>query len=108
MMLCIFPHIVERKEEEKQAVAMVQGVLAQGIEQGRAIEQVLQQAKVWEKRKGLVKHALKRFSSEKLGNLLNLAHTTDRSIKGIHKGNSWDLLSQLTLGLSGTALNPNL
>jgi DNA polymerase-3 subunit delta len=74
---------------------------AEQVQQGNGIDRVLQNLRVWDKRKSLVKNTLRRLPIKKLHQLIALANEIDRSIKGMSKGNSWDLLEQLALEMTG-------
>jgi DNA polymerase-3 subunit delta len=76
---------------------------AQQMEQGNGLERVLQNQRVWDRRKPLVKSVLQRLKSKQLGQLLQLSTKVDHSIKGIGEGDSWTLLEQLVLRLSGSS-----
>jgi len=78
------------------------------VDQGENIDRALQNARVWDKRKPLYKKAISRLSSKKLQQLINLASDVDRSIKGIKKANSWDLLEQLILKFAGKEIFPTV
>lgn len=74
---------------------------ASEIEQGNGIDRVLQNQRVWDKRKALTKNALKRLPLKKLHQLLSLANQIDQAAKGMEKDNAWDMLTRLTLGFAG-------
>ncbi|MDB4470881.1 DNA polymerase III subunit delta [Deltaproteobacteria bacterium] len=74
---------------------------ASEIEQGNGIDRVLQNQRVWDKRKTLTKTALKRLPLKKLHQLLSLANQIDQAAKGIAKDNAWDMLTRLTLSFAG-------
>lgn len=74
---------------------------ANEVEQGNGIEQVLQNQRVWDKRKALTKTALKRLPLKTLHQLLRLANQIDQAAKGMEKDNPWDMLSRLTLDFAG-------
>ena len=74
---------------------------AEQIQLGNGIERVLQNQRVWDKRKGPTKAALNRLSLKQLKQLLSLANQIDQSIKGMIKRSSWDLLEQLVTALAG-------
>jgi DNA polymerase-3 subunit delta len=78
---------------------------AEQLQQGNGIDRVLQNQRVWDKRKTLVKNALRRLNSKQLRQLTKLACLTDQSIKGMVKHQSWDLLEQLVLALAGKPLH---
>lgn len=69
---------------------------------GDHLDWVLKNMGVWEKRKGLVKMALKRLSPNQLQQMLRLAGGIDRAIKGMRTANLWDDLCTLTLMFCGT------
>lgn len=77
---------------------------SQEITQGNGIDRVLQNHRVWDRRKGLTKATLKRLTTQQLQNLLQLANRIDQTVKGMRADNSWDLLEQLILGFSGKAI----
>lgn len=72
-----------------------------GSPNNQALDQVMLQHKVWEKRKPLIKQALKRHSLQSLQQLLQQAGAIDYIIKGAATGNAWDELIQLSLTLAG-------
>ncbi|WP_461480974.1 DNA polymerase III subunit delta [Porticoccus sp.] len=71
---------------------------------GDHLDWVLKNLAVWEKRKGLVKTALKRLSLNQLQQMLRLAGGIDRAIKGMRTANPWDDLGTLTLMFCGRAV----
>lgn len=73
------------------------------LSSGNGIDRVLQNFRVWDKRKALIKNALKRLSRQKFSHLIKLSNTIDQSIKGISKANKWDLLERLVLELAGVS-----
>ncbi len=78
---------------------------AEQLQQGNGLERILQNQGVWDKRKPLVKSALKRLSPKQLKTLINNANQIDQSIKGMVNKPSWDLLEQLVLGIAGKPIN---
>ncbi|MEE8059211.1 MAG: DNA polymerase III subunit delta [Pseudomonadales bacterium] len=78
---------------------------AEQIQQGNGIERILQNQRVWDKRKPLIKNALRRLTVQQLQLLIKLAHQIDQSVKGMVKKQSWDLLEQLVLALAGRPVN---
>lgn len=75
---------------------------AEAVGKGQAEDWALKNAGVWDKRKPMFKQALHRLPLNMLYTLLRKATAIDQSVKGINKGNTWDLLEQLVLKLSGT------
>lgn len=72
------------------------------LTQGIAVEKILQEQRVWDKRKPLVRAALQRHSLARLQQLLKQASVVDYMIKGLQTGNVWDELADLSLALAGT------
>jgi DNA polymerase-3 subunit delta len=62
------------------------------IENGQNKETVLNQNRLWDKRKQLVGHAVSRIKQEQLNQMLLLAAKVDRQIKGQEKGDCWETL----------------
>jgi len=77
---------------------------AQQLEQGNGIDRVLQNLRIWDKRKALIKNALRRLNKPRLRQLLALANQVDQAAKGMNSANKWDLLEQLVMTLAGSAL----
>lgn len=75
---------------------------AEQIEQGLSPDRALDGAGVWDRRKPVVRSALKRLQRPALAHLLRLANRTDAAIKG-SADDPWLLLDQLILGFSGTS-----
>jgi DNA polymerase-3 subunit delta len=78
---------------------------AEQIEQGNGIDRVLQNLRVWDKRKALTKQALSRLRLKQLRKLIDLAYQIDLAIKGMSPNNPWDLLEQLVTTLAGARLS---
>jgi DNA polymerase-3 subunit delta len=81
--------------EELRALARVQ----QGLEAGRAIDQLLRENRVWGERQPLVKAAVRRFPRAALERALAHAARIDRASKGVGPGEPWDELVRLGLEL---------
>lgn len=75
------------------------------LDQGQPANSVFKANRIWDSRQTLVGNALKRLDLKALSELLNLAATTDHSIKGLIREEPWQKLADLTLGLSGFHLN---
>jgi DNA polymerase-3 subunit delta len=82
---------------EIRSLAAMAGEVAQGV----GIEAVLARHRVWERRKPLLRVALKRHSRERWYALVLGCGHLERVIKGAAAGNPWDELLQLGLMLSG-------
>jgi DNA polymerase III subunit delta len=83
--------------EEARAVAQVQ----RGLAAGRALPQLLREARVWGPRADLVGAAARRHGVRALEDALLHAAAVDRMIKGLDTGDVWDELLQLGLRLTG-------
>ena len=70
-------------------------------DQGQSLSQILQEQKVWAKRKPLVSRALERLSTDELKRILIQGAQSDRIMKGIEKGDSWKALLTVCMGLCG-------
>ena len=75
--------------------------MALDIRKGSAIEAVLSQQRVWEKRKPMVREALKRHGLGRWFGFLQHCAKIDRLIKGQELGKPWDELLQLGLSIAG-------
>lgn len=76
-------------------------IQAQAVAKNISIEKVLQEHRVWEKRKPLVRAALQRHTVQQLQEMLIQASVIDRMIKGLEPGNVWDALIDLGLAITG-------
>lgn len=75
--------------------------MATGLARGQNADAVLAQEHVWDKRKPLVKTALKRGQLADWQGLLRRCALTDRLVKGQMSGRVWDELLELALGVAG-------
>ena len=73
---------------------------------GDHLDWVLKNLGVWEKRKPLIKNAIRRLSINQLRQMLKLAGGIDRAIKGMRTASPWDDLTTLILMLCGTQTLP--
>lgn len=73
---------------------------------GAAMDQVMRQHRVWDKRRAAVAGALRRISAEKWLDILRQAATTDRVTKGGARGRPWDALESLALAMTGVMSSP--
>lgn len=81
--------------EELRAISRI---LA-GLANGRQIEQLFRENRVWRGKEAPVKAALRRFSAEAVDAALAHAALIDRVIKGLARGNAWDEFLKLGLEL---------
>jgi len=75
--------------------------MAQAVAAGRAEAQVLDEFRVWQRRKPLVRKALGRTGAKAWHDLLRAAAHADRVIKGRRAGDAWLELECLALALGG-------
>lgn len=74
--------------------------LSQSLSMGENFASLCQQHRVWSSRKPLVQKALKRHDTTTWEALLQQAFRIDGLIKGQRKGNVWDELEKLALGIN--------
>ncbi|HEC29174.1 MAG TPA: DNA polymerase III subunit delta [Gammaproteobacteria bacterium] len=75
--------------------------MAAEVRKGARIESVLTRQRVWERRKPLVREALKRHGLGRWYGFLQQNARIDRIIKGLEPGKPWDELLQLGLAMAG-------
>ena len=88
--------------EELRAIVRIQ----QGIEAGRAIDQLLRENRVWGERQALMKAALRRHARRALERALLHAARIDRASKGVGPGEPWDEFIRLGLELLREGKDP--
>jgi len=76
--------------------------VAEAHQRGEHLDWALKNAGVWEKRKPLIKNAVRRLKPPALKQMLRLSGGIDRAIKGMRSANQWDDLNTLVLMLSGS------
>ncbi len=76
-------------------------LMADAVQAGAPPDTVLEQFRVWKKRKAAVRAGLQRHNLKRWQLLLRRAGRIDRMIKGVEPGNPWDELLQLTLLMAG-------
>lgn len=81
--------------EEARALLHV----GRGLAAGRALQQLMREARVWGGRAELLPASVRRFTSRELEDTLLHAARVDRMIKGLSRGDAWDELLQLGLRL---------
>lgn len=79
--------------EELRAILRIQ----QGLAEGRQMEQLLRENRVWGARQGPMRAAVKRHARERLERALAQAARIDRVIKGVARGDAWDEFLRLGL-----------
>jgi DNA polymerase-3 subunit delta len=91
------PRVLWVMSEDVRALARLQ----QGLANGRAASEVLREARVFnEGRQRLLARAAKRCTPASVRNALGRCAEVDRLAKGLGKGDVWDALLQLGLGLA--------
>lgn len=90
------PLVLWAMSEEIRALT----ILRNGLDQGKPLDQLLKEAKVWGPRLHPVKKALQRLSTATLEAAMQHAGKIDRLAKGIGQGNIWEEFLRLGLSLS--------
>lgn len=75
------------------------------LQTGENFDLAARQNGVWDKRKPLFKQALQRLPLPQLFALLRKTALADRVAKGSVKGDVWDILLDITLGLAGVSVH---
>ncbi len=74
--------------------------------QGQSESSVYSKHRVWPKRQALLTRAARSYSLDDLKASLHSAEETDRTIKGLQRGQPWDSLTQLVMEMLKTAKRP--
>ncbi|CAN5290561.1 DNA polymerase III subunit delta [soil metagenome] len=77
---------------------------ASEMKTGRTAEQAVAAARVWPKRRSLVRQALMRHDAASASALVSSSAHADQVLKGCRPGLSWEQLSRLVAGLSTASL----
>ena len=91
------PLVLWAMTEETRALAQVKA----GMAEGRPLDLVLKDARVWGTRQAPFRRAVQRIGTDRARAALRLAARIDRLIKGIGSGDVWDEFLRLGLLLSG-------
>lgn len=75
--------------------------IREAMDSGENFDMAARKNGIWDKRKPLVKAALKRLKSQQLQYLMRKAALADRATKGVAVGDVWNILLEMTLGLAG-------
>jgi len=78
--------------------------MSMAVQEGKSVDSVMGQYRVWEKRKPQVRAALQRYPVKRWQGLLWQTGEIDKIIKGLSAGKAWDELLQLSLKMAGTML----
>ncbi|MDQ8036093.1 MAG: DNA polymerase III subunit delta [Pedobacter sp.] len=78
--------------------------LREGVDAGQAINALLQQNGVWQKRQPLFQRALQRTSPALARSMVAEILAVDRAIKGQSEESAWDVLLRLTMAVAGRPL----
>ena len=99
------PLVLWALAEEARALLHV----GHGLAAGKALQQLMREARVWGKRAELIPGAVRRIASRELEDALLHAARVDRMIKGLTPGDVWDEFLQLGLRLIPAAgdVRPN-
>jgi DNA polymerase III subunit delta len=76
--------------------------MAQQVAAGKPAAAVLEERRVWARRRPLVSQALKRLRADECLRLVQRAARADRVLKGRRRGDVWQELECLALGIAGT------
>jgi len=77
-------------------------LIAVGQANGKPLDTLFGEQRIWDKRKPLFRAALGRHPARRWQQLLRRAARTDRVCKGVEQGSPWDELLQLSLLMAGT------
>ena len=91
------PLVLWAMTEEVRALAQVKN----GMAQGRPVDVLLKEARVWGPRQSLFRSALQRIDVAQANAALAVASRIDRLVKGIGGGDIWDEFLRLGMRLSG-------
>jgi len=91
------PLVLWALAEEARALLHV----GRGLAAGRALQQLMREARVWGGRAELMPASVRRFTPRELEDALLHAARVDRIVKGLSPGDVWDELLQLGLRLMG-------
>lgn len=83
----------------------IRTLLAAAESSQQSVDSALAKAGVWSKRVPLMKKALAKHNQQSLKRLISMCARTDRVIKGMEQGKSWDELYNLCLFLAGFQLH---
>ncbi|MGD8932337.1 MAG: DNA polymerase III subunit delta [Chromatiales bacterium] len=90
------PVVLWAFSREIRTLAMLAGEVAQGA----GAERAMAAARVWEKRKPLIRRGLRQSQAHWQG-LLRVCGQVDRAIKGLDPSDPWRLMQDLALGIAG-------
>lgn len=108
-----FCRVLDGLQNEGEALVLILTVLGNevrtlyritaGLAQGQRLPALMQAARVWDSKQGLVERALKRAGPEKLAWAMRGLSRLDRAAKGLLREDAWDELKQLGLVLMNRA-----
>jgi DNA polymerase-3 subunit delta len=90
-------HVLWAVAEDLRAALRIRA----GLAEGRALEALLRENRVWGARQAAMRAAARRYAPAGLERALARAAQVDRAIKGVATGEPWDLLLALGLELIG-------
>jgi len=71
------------------------------LENGSSVKQILQEYRIWEKRKPAIQASLKRLHHKQVLQLIQKAQRADLALKGLEKNDPWLVFSEIILSISG-------
>lgn len=93
------PFVLWSLVEEIRALKRVQ----EGVQAGKAVAQVMKEARIWGNRARLMPDALHRLDAEQLDDCLLRAAAVDRALKGVENQDPWDQMLRIGMRLMGRA-----
>lgn len=76
--------------------------IKESMDNGKSFDFAAKQMGVWDNRKAMIKHAAYRLHLRQLHMLVRKSSKTDRTIKGIVRGDVWNALLDIVMSLTGT------
>lgn len=76
--------------------------IKEAMDNGKNFDFVAKSAGIWDNRKALIRQALQRLTVEQLHALIRKVSLADKVIKGMSKGDIWNVLLDIVLSVSGT------
>lgn len=77
---------------------------ALALENGAGVDRLLDAERVFDRRKPLLKKALRQLRARRIAGLIRRAAAADRAVKGVGDGDPWLLMEDILLALAGVRL----
>lgn len=108
--LARYVRVIEGLRDEGEASTLVLWAVAEdlralsrirrGVDEGRALEQLLRENRVWGPRQATMRAALRRYAPAALDQAIVHASRIDRAIKGVYRARPWEEFVKLGLRLT--------